>query len=197
MYVVPASCRGTTTVSKLKNELLQTSASVAIFLHPLSTRMMKRSARGEQIAKRPAFKRLLEDVEAGRVQVIIVHMLDRWSRNVHGGPFRVFAFSRCTRLRSFRFPSILITQHQKGDFNSLSWPHSPLTFPICSPSIRAKGRVSVQRKDCTNGDVPFGYRRTGPKQPPEPDPKNFAGLRLIGELRMKRSRGGKNCRRAE
>ncbi len=42
----------------------------------------ERSARGEQIAKRPAFKRLLEDVEAGRVQVIIVHTLDRWSRNV-------------------------------------------------------------------------------------------------------------------
>jgi hypothetical protein len=35
-----------------------------------------------------------------------------------------------------------------------------------------------------NGDVPFGYRYTGPKTPPEKDPKNFAGLRLIGELQM-------------
>src|SRR5579884_2779929 len=42
----------------------------------------ERSARGEQIAKRPAFKRLLDDVQAGRVQVIMVHTLDRWSRNV-------------------------------------------------------------------------------------------------------------------
>ena len=40
------------------------------------------SARGERIIKRPAFKRLLEEAEAGRVQVIIVHTLDRWSRNV-------------------------------------------------------------------------------------------------------------------
>src|SRR5881396_2091531 len=42
----------------------------------------ERSARGEQIANRPDFKRLLDDVQAGRVQVIIVHTLDRWSRNV-------------------------------------------------------------------------------------------------------------------
>ena len=43
------------------------------------------SARGEQIAHRPAFKKLLEDVEAGRVQIVIVHSLDRWSRNVMAG----------------------------------------------------------------------------------------------------------------
>jgi site-specific DNA recombinase len=42
----------------------------------------ERSARGEQIAKRPAFRRLLDDVQAGKVQVIFVHTLDRWSRNV-------------------------------------------------------------------------------------------------------------------
>jgi DNA invertase Pin-like site-specific DNA recombinase len=42
----------------------------------------ERSARGEQIAHRPAFKRLLDDMQSGRVQVVIVHTLDRWSRNV-------------------------------------------------------------------------------------------------------------------
>ncbi len=42
----------------------------------------ERSARGEQIANRPAFKRLLDDVQAGKVHVIMVHTLDRWSRNV-------------------------------------------------------------------------------------------------------------------
>ncbi len=34
------------------------------------------SARGEQIAKRPAFRKLLDDVEAGRVQIIMVHTLE-------------------------------------------------------------------------------------------------------------------------
>src|SRR5207248_7056594 len=42
----------------------------------------ERSARGEQIAHRPAFKRLLDDVQEKRGQmVVIVHTLDRWSRN--------------------------------------------------------------------------------------------------------------------
>ncbi len=35
-----------------------------------------------------------------------------------------------------------------------------------------------------NGDIPFGYRSTGQKSPPEFDPDEFPGLRMIGELRM-------------
>jgi len=40
------------------------------------------SARGEQIAKRPQFKKLLEDVAAGRVQIVIVDSLDRCNRGI-------------------------------------------------------------------------------------------------------------------
>jgi site-specific DNA recombinase len=43
----------------------------------------ERSARGEQIAKRPDFKRLLDYIQANPGKVIVfVHTLDRWSRNV-------------------------------------------------------------------------------------------------------------------
>src|SRR5437879_11480998 len=63
----------------------------------------ERSARGEQIANRPAFKRLLDDVQAGRVQVVMVHTLDRWSRNV------------MVTLQSFR----ILAEHQTA-FISLS-----------------------------------------------------------------------------
>ena len=43
----------------------------------------ERSARGEQIANRPDFKRLLDDVEKNKGHmVVMVHTLDRWSRNV-------------------------------------------------------------------------------------------------------------------
>src|SRR2546430_16604605 len=43
----------------------------------------ERSARGEQIAKRPEFKRLLDYAQANPGKVIVfVHTLDRWSRNV-------------------------------------------------------------------------------------------------------------------
>lgn len=144
----------------------------------------ERSARGEQIARRPAFKKLLEDVEAGRVQVIMVHSFDRWSRNV------------MVTLQSFR----VLSEHQTS-FISLSehidysTPEGRLQLTILAAFAAyfsdmlakhtSKGKGERAAQGLYNGDVPFGYRRTGPKQPPEQDPTNFPGLRLIGELRMK------------
>lgn len=143
----------------------------------------ERSARGEQIAKRPAFKKLLEEAEAGRVQVIMVHTLDRWSRNV------------MVTLQSFR----ILSEHQTA-FVSLSehidysTPEGRLQLTILAAFAAyfsdmlakhtSKGKSERAAQGLYNGDVPFGYRRTGPKLPPEQDPKNFPGLRLIGELRM-------------
>ncbi|GCF11347.1 recombinase family protein [Dictyobacter arantiisoli] len=35
-----------------------------------------------------------------------------------------------------------------------------------------------------NGNLPYGYRSTGPKSALEFDPEEYPGLRMIGELRM-------------
>ena len=40
-----------------------------------------RSAHVEAIARRPVFRRLLEDAAKGEFHVVVVHTLDRWSRN--------------------------------------------------------------------------------------------------------------------
>src|ERR671916_1449482 len=40
-----------------------------------------RSARSDDIAKRPDFRRMLVDVEAGLADVVVVHKLDRFARN--------------------------------------------------------------------------------------------------------------------
>src|SRR5437660_3144251 len=143
----------------------------------------ERSARGEQIAKRPAFKRLLDDVQAGRVQVIIVHTLDRWSRNV------------MVTLQSFR----ILAQHHTA-FISLSehidysTPEGRLQLTILAAFAAyfsdmlakhtSKGKGERAAQGLYNGDVPFGYRWTGSKTPPEHDPDDFPGLRMLGELRM-------------
>jgi len=142
------------------------------------------SARGEQIAHRPAFKRLLEDVEAGRVQVVIVHSLDRWSRNV------------MVTLQSFR----ILAEHQTA-FISLSehidysTPEGRLQLTILAAFAAyfsdmlakhtSKGKRERAAQGLFNGDIPFGYRHAGRKLPPEKDPKTISGLRMIGELRMK------------
>jgi len=143
----------------------------------------ERSARGEQIAKRPAFKKLLEDVEAGRVQMVMVHTLDRWSRNV------------MVTLQSFR---ILAEKHTAfvslSEHIDYSTPEGKLQLTILaafaayfSDSLAkhtSKGKSERAAQGLFNGDIPFGYRRTGKKMPPEHDPHTFPGLRLIGELRM-------------
>ena len=143
----------------------------------------EKSAKGEQIAKRPAFKKLLEEVEAGRVQVVMVHTLDRWARNV------------MVTLQSFR----ILSEHHTA-FVSLSehidysTPEGRLQLTILAAFAAyfsdmlakhtSKGKGERAAQGLLNGDIPFGYRRTGPKRPPEHDPKTFPGLRMIGELRM-------------
>src|SRR6266852_5065301 len=141
------------------------------------------SARGEQITHRPAFKKLLEDVEAGRVHIVIVHSLDRWARNV------------MVTLQSFR----ILSEHHTA-FISLSehieysTPEGRLQLTILAAFAAyfsdmlakhtSKGKGERAAQGLYNGDVPFGYRWTGPKTPPEHDPDEYPGLRLLGELRI-------------
>src|SRR5437764_10659528 len=144
----------------------------------------ERSARGEQIAKRPDFKRLLDDVAANKGRmVVMVHTLDRWSRNV------------MVTLQSFR----ILAQNQTP-FISLnkniysSTPEGLLQLTILAAFAAyfsdmlakhtSKGKGKRAAQGLYNGDVPFGYRWTGPKTPPEHDPDDFPGLRMLGELRM-------------
>ncbi len=144
----------------------------------------ERGARGEQISKRPAFKRLLEDVEAGRRRLVFVHTLDRWSRNV------------MITLQSFR----TLSQHRAA-FVSLcehidySTPEGILQLTILAAfsayysdmlaKHTSKGKRERAAQGLYNGDVTYGYRRAGTKMPPEQDPETFPGLRMMGELRMK------------
>ena len=143
----------------------------------------ERSARGEQIAKRPAFKRLLDDIQTGHVHIVIVHTLDRWSRNV------------MVTLQSFRILSqsrtAFISLSEHIDYST---PEGMLQLTILAAFAAyfsdmlskhtSKGKGERAAQGLYNGDVPFEYRWTGPKTPPEHDPDEFPGLRMLGELRM-------------
>src|SRR6266404_2345898 len=144
----------------------------------------ERSARGEQIAKRPEFKRLLDDTQARDVQIVIVHTLDRWSRNV------------MVTLQSFRILSqsrtAFISLSEHIDYST---PEGMLQLTILAAFAAyfsdmlakhtSKGKGERAAQGLYNGDIPFGYRSTGQKSPPEFDPEEYPGLRMIGELRMK------------
>ena len=143
----------------------------------------ERSARGEQIAKRPAFRRLLEDAEADRVQIIMVHTLDRWSRNVMVTlqSFRILADKR-TAFVSLSEHIDYSTPEGKLQLTILAAFAAYFSDMLAKHTSKGKGERAMQ--GLYNGDIPFGYRRTGAKMPPEHDPKNFPGLRMLGELRM-------------
>src|SRR6266699_6315001 len=145
----------------------------------------ERSARGEQIANRPDFKRLLDDVEKNKGHmVVMVHTLDRWSRNV------------MVTLQSFRILSQnrtpFISLNENIDYST---PEGMLQLTILAAFAAyfsdmlakhtSKGKGERAAQGLYNGDVPFDYRWTGPKSPPELDPDELPGLRMIGELRMK------------
>ena len=41
-----------------------------------------RSAHVESISKRPVFRQLLDDSSKGKFDIVVVHTIDRWSRNM-------------------------------------------------------------------------------------------------------------------
>src|SRR2546428_13628996 len=58
--------------------------ALAGFPTPVFYEENEQSARSEHMGKRPTFQRGLQDVEAGRGQVVMVYALDRWSRSARG-----------------------------------------------------------------------------------------------------------------
>jgi len=144
----------------------------------------ERSARGEQISSRPAFKKLLDDVQVGHVHMVMVHSFDRWSRNV------------MVTLQSFRILSqcqaAFISLSEHIDYST---PEGRLQLTILAAFAAyfsdmlakhtSKGKGERAAQGLYNGDIPFGYRSTGSKSPPEFDPDESPGLRMLGELRMK------------
>ena len=63
---------------------LAAEAALAGFPTPVFYEENEQSARSEHMGKRPTFQRGLQEVEAGRVQVVMVYALDRWSRSARG-----------------------------------------------------------------------------------------------------------------
>lgn len=148
-----------------------------------------RSARTDNISNRPKFKLMLEDAEAGLFDVLIVHKLDRFSRNrritdecLHRLHQAGLGFVSLTENMDFSTPQ---GQMMLGVLSSLAQFYSD----NLSQETR-KGKTERKAQGMYNGLLPFGMMK-GTDGIPVPDTRefpvdgtvttNYAGLQLAFE----------------
>lgn len=121
-------------------------------------------------ADRPEFRRLLADAEAGRIDVVAVHKLDRFSRQL------LVTMQGLARLSKAGAAFVSLSEHI-----DMSTPSGRLMLGVFAllaqfysdnlASEVSKGRKERALQGLWNGDLPFGYQSTGnPRVPAIPVP---------------------------
>src|SRR5215212_7660762 len=140
-----------------------------------------RSARTDDLAKRPAFQQLLADAEAGLIDVVVVHKLDRFARN------RRVAFEAFERLGKARVGFVSLSE--QIDYSSPSG-QLMLTMLVGLSQFYSdnlsletkKGKAERKAQGLYNGLVPFGLKRQADTGLPVPDPETYPGLLMAFQL---------------
>ena len=148
--------------------------------HPVPYREEGRSARADDEARRPVFRQLMADAEAGVLDVVVVHKLDRFARN------RRVAFDAFERLG--RTGVGFVSLAEQMDYSS---PAGQLMLTMLvglaqfySDNLAfetRKGKAERKAQGLYNGLLPFGLKR-GPDGLPVPDPETYPGLLLAFRL---------------
>src|SRR5215218_9645886 len=139
-----------------------------------------RSARTDDLAKRPAFQQLLVDAEAGLIDVVVVHKLDRFARNLR------VTLETLERLERVRVGFVSISEQM--DFTTPIGKVVLATLAAFaqyySDNLSAetkKGKAERKAQGLFNGVLPFGLK-TNPDGIPVPDPETYSGLLLAFRL---------------
>ena len=139
-----------------------------------------KSARNENIDKRPQFKALIDDSLSGKVDVVVVHKLDRFSRNliVTLSYFQEFAkhniaFVSLSEQIDFSTPSGKLMLAMLGAF--AQWYSDNLAHET------SKGKRERAMQGYYNGDLPFGYIK-GNDGIPIIEPKEAVAVKRAFEM---------------
>ncbi len=113
--------------------------------------------------ERPALKRLLADIEAGRVDVVVVYKIDRLTRSLADFAKLVEAFDA----RSISFVAVTQQFNTTTSMGRLTL-NVLLSFAqfereLSSERVRDKIAASRAKGKWTGGNVPFGYRTENKK----------------------------------
>jgi len=125
-----------------------------------------KSAHSDAIEKRPEFRQLLDDCGKGAFDVVVVHSLDRWSRNLRVTleSFKQLAdqgiaFSSITENIDYSTPEGKLFIAMLGAFAQY--------FSDSLAKHTSKGLKERAMSGFPNGDIPFGYRRYAKDNPAE------------------------------
>ncbi len=139
-----------------------------------------KSARTDNLAKRPAFSTMLSHAELGRFDVIVVHKLDRFARNLR------VTLETLDRLE--RVGASFVSVNENMDFSTpmgrvvLSTMGSLSQFYSDNLSFETKkGKAERKAQGLYNGLLPFGVKKNSDGIP-VPDPETYPGLLLAFRL---------------
>ena len=140
------------------------------------------SARSESLDKRPEIKRLLQDCKKGLFDVVVVHSLDRWSRNqlVTLQTFKLLgqhsvAFTSITENIDYSTPEGTLFLSLLGGFSQY--------FSDSLARHTSKGIKQRAVSGLHNGSAPFGYIKCDCCEATlHTDPKESEAVRKMFEL---------------
>src|SRR5215213_2620974 len=135
-----------------------------------------KSARTDDLSRRPAFQQLLADAEAKHFDVIVVHKLDRFSRNLR------VTLETLERLQSWGVGFVSISEQM--DFTTpigkvvLATLAAFAQYYSDNLSLETKkGKAERKAQGLYNGILPFGLKKNSGGLP-VPDPETYPGLLL-------------------
>ena len=127
-----------------------------------------RSGRSDDLARRPQFKALFDDVQAGRFDVVVVHKLDRFARNIR------VTFEQFEVLR--RHDVAFVSLAEQMDFST---PIGKVILATLAAFAQyysdnlstetKKGQAERKAQGLYNGLLPFGLKKNSAGVP-VPDP---------------------------
>ncbi len=130
---------------------------------------------------RPNFQNMLADARMGRFRILLIHKLDRFSRNI-GNTLKNFR-----ELNDCDVTLVSVTE----DFD-YSTPMGRMFFHMMAVFAQwylenlsaetSKGKKERIKQGLHNGLLPFGYKNVGPKQPGAVDPEQAKAVKKAFEM---------------
>ena len=143
-----------------------------------------KSAHVDSISKRPVFRQLLDDAGNNQFDVVVVHTLDRWSRNLK------VTIETINQLTGHNVGFVSITENidwsnpQGRLFAQMLGAFAEYYSGALSTHVK-KGKSEQAHKGLHLGGIPFGYESCweGPKgdRRQRCDPEHLGGVHLVKE----------------